>query len=94
MGRISAESMMAATVDEFLTMEAAMHWHLQSNCYPAVPVEMVPICLKAIERINQGNPRKRIKLPNGVRYKGASLVNPWDVVDSLCLDAFLNEETE
>jgi len=94
MGRMGAEAMMAATVDEFLTMDVALHWHLQSNCYPPVSVDMVPVCLKAIRRINEGNPEKRIKLPKGTLYRGASLVNPWDVIDSLCLDAFLDEDTE
>lgn len=87
MGRTGIEGML-----EMLPQERALEWHLQSNHYPPVPAKMIPVCQKAIDRINAGTPRKRIKLPQGVSFRGSSLVYPWDVVESLHLESFIERE--
>lgn len=89
MGRMGIEGML-----EMMPREQALTWHLQSNHYPPVPGHMVPVCQKAIERINGGTPRKRIRLPQGTTYRGSSLVYPWDVVKSLHLESFLDDREE
>lgn len=87
MGRMYAEGLAASGYD----LKTLVSVHLSSNCYPKVPEHMVPICVTAIERVNEGN-RKRIRLPEGTRYRGSHLVDPVDVVDSLYLHAFIDRD--
>jgi hypothetical protein len=31
-----------------LKMEKSIRWHLQCDCYPPVPIEMIPVAMKAV----------------------------------------------
>ena len=52
-------------------LEEGIKMHLTVNHYPAVPIEMVPTCIEAIDAVNsESNWDKMITLPYGVTYKG------------------------
>jgi hypothetical protein len=52
-------------------LEQGIELHLTSNHYPPVPIEMVPVCIDAIDAVNsESNWEKEITLPSGVTYKG------------------------
>ena len=64
-------AMRAMDIAENFDLEDGIKVHLQSNHYPAVPIEMVPTCLEAIDAVNtESDWDKMIKMPEGVTYKG------------------------
>lgn len=66
--------------------------HFSSNCYPPVPQFMVDPAIEAINAINEGDYDLEIDLPSGVSFRGAQSVSASKIVDSLRLDAWINEE--
>ena len=91
MGRMQLEGMieMAGTSDEILT------WHLTSpsQSYPPHPVEMVAVARAAIDAANAGENDKLIDLFDGVTWRdGRDSVEAWRLVDSLNLDAFIEQD--
>jgi hypothetical protein len=72
-------------------VDRALVWHLRSNHYPPVPDKMIPVCQKAIDRVNAGD-KKKIRLPENTLYRGSTLVEPWDVIESLHLEPFLDQD--
>jgi hypothetical protein len=70
MGSMSARDMANHCPDR----ETLVRWHLQSNHYPPVPDNMVPVALAAIEAIEHDDAHRTITLPNGVLYRGR---RPW-----------------
>ena len=61
----------AIDLADTLGLEEGITIHLTSNHYPAVPIEMVPVCIDAIDAVNsESDWDKEITLPYGVTYKG------------------------
>ena len=77
-----------------LKTELAMIYHLRSNHYPPVPVSMVKPCLSAIEYANAGEWDKRIRLPNGITFKGKKTALVRDMVEAHHLEAFLEPDED
>ncbi len=90
----------ADAIDQGLcSLDSALAAHLQSNHYPPLPMELVPVCVKAIKRIEYGSPDRRIQLPTGMRLAmggGRSTNRPpaWRIAEACHLDAFINMEVE
>ena len=57
------------------SLKTAVLCHLQSNCFPPVPVAMVPACVAAIERVVAGDPDARVKLPSSDGVPASLVVN-------------------
>lgn len=74
------------------TLDQQLAIHFSSNCYPPVPQFMVEPAIKAINAINEGDYDLEIDLPSGVLFRGAQSVSASNIVDSLRLDAWINEE--
>lgn len=90
MGRMQAEAM-AEAVD----LETAIGWHLQHNHYPPVPPEMVAVCIRALRKVNGGYGwERRVRLPEGVTYKGKTLAPVWAIVQSHHLEPWLHDYEE
>jgi len=90
MGRMGLVSML-----EVAKAEEAMVWHLRSNHYPPVPMSMVNPCLRAVKYGNTGKWDKRVRLPEGVLYKGKYKTAPArDIIEAHYLDAFLEPEED
>lgn len=81
-------------------LEQALEWHLTSNHYPPVSLELIPACKQAIQTfvVAAGSTelltedhvfdqlcQTFVELPNGVRM---SVV---DIVEQLHLDAFVDQ---
>jgi len=88
MGRFQAEAMAA---EDFIPLEGQLRWHLTSNHYPPVPVEMVPICIEAIDEANEGNWDKYIKLPEGIEWRRQTMSPVWAIVEAHHLDTWIIE---
>lgn len=79
--------------DEFgLGLETSIGIHLQSNHYPAVPIEMVPTCIEAIDAVNsEGDWDKLITLPDGVSYKGLTQAPASAIIEQHHLEFWIIE---
>jgi hypothetical protein len=88
MGRFQAEAMAA---EDFIPLEGQLRWHLTANHYPPVPVEMVPICIEAIDEANEGNWDKMIKLPEGISWRGEAMSPVYAIVEAHHLDTWIIE---
>ena len=89
MGNLSA----LALQDEELgfTLEQQISLHFQTNCYPPIPQEMVDTAVEAIDMVNDGEGHLKLKLPEGVTFRGSNWVGAWDVVESYRLGMWIIE---
>lgn len=84
MGRLAATDMAAHA-----SLDQALRWHLQCNHYPPVPTSMVGPCKRAIKNASRGDLKKRVRLPEGVTWRGEKLAPTWAIVEGHHLDAFI-----
>lgn len=84
MGYSSAVGMAAAT-----DLRTALGWHLQSNHFPPVPAEMVPVAERAVKAARKGDYDRRLRLPAGASWKGQSTAPVSACVEAWHLDAFI-----
>jgi hypothetical protein len=61
----------AMDIAENFDLEEGVGIHLRTNHYPAIPIEMVPVCIEAIDAVNsESDWEKLITLPYGILWKG------------------------
>ena len=83
MGTLSA---MALTDEELgMTLEQQISLHFQTNCYPPIPQQMLPVAIEALDNANSGDWQKMIRLPEGVTFRGYDEVATYNVIDSYYL---------
>ena len=75
-----------------LSLEDSLAWHLRANHYPPVPLEMIAVCVEAIDLMNEGLPNSQIELPLGTRYRGDTTAPAWAIADAHHLGAWITEE--
>ena len=64
-------ALQATDLADNFSLEEGITIHLSSNHYPAIPIEMVPVCIDAIDAVNsESDWDKMITLPAGISYKG------------------------
>jgi hypothetical protein len=90
MGRLSLEEM----GKEMAEMTQVITWHLTSNHYPPVPVNMVDPCLIAIGACNDGQPNFEVALPDGITWRGRSTAPAWAIIEGHHLEYFLEENDD
>jgi len=89
MGTLSA---IALQDDELgFTLEQQISLHFQTNCYPPIPQEMVDTAVEAIDVVNDGEGHLKIKLPDGVTFRGSNWAKAWDIVESYRLGMWIIE---
>ena len=66
--------------------------HLQSNLYPPVPLSMVGPSKRAIAAVNKGNHDAKIKLPEGITWRGQKHAPAHAIVEGHRLHSWLNQE--
>lgn len=88
MGLMNAISMAATD----LSIEDQIGWHLQYNHYPPVCSSMVEPCIQAIEAAVAQELDREIELPEGIAFKDGRTVLAYQVVESLHLDSWIQEE--
>jgi len=72
-------------------LRRAMEWHLQSNHYPPVPIEMVDACFDAIDWYNAEDYEADVDLPEGITFRGEKTVPAWRLIEDMHLEPFLSE---
>ena len=89
MGNLSA---LALQDDELgFTLEQQLSLHFQTNCYPPIPQQMIPTAIEAIDLINAGVGNSLISLPDGVSFRGQTVVSAWNVAESYRLGMWIIE---
>jgi len=103
MGYSQASGYQSAVDEGLCSLEVAIQMHLTSNCYPPLPVSLVPACVKAIHNVEDGEPDKPVRLPvgmklghkpHGVLNKNTNRPPSWRLVEAAHLDAFVQYEEE
>ena len=69
-------------------VEKTLEFHFCFQCYPPVPLFMIPIAVKALEKVSNGHGCFTIDLPYGTTWRGESSVRAFNVIGSLYLQAF------
>lgn len=72
------------------SLEVAVRCHLQSNCYPPVPVAMVEPAVAAIQACTEDDHHHYVALPDGVSHRVYGCDMPAHaLVTELRLEAFV-----
>ena len=85
-------SLQAQEMSQFLALEPAITWHLRSNHYPPVPFSMVPVCVAAIDAVNEDDWDRDVELPEGVSWRGQTTAPAYAIVEAHHLDAWINQD--
>ena len=72
-----------------LKMEQNIRWHLQYNCDPPVPSEMIPIAMKAVILCRENNFNENVLIPFENRI--GWVVPAYIVVETYHLEQWVNE---
>lgn len=89
MGSIQA---MDLAESEILDLESQIGIHLRSNHYPPVPLSMVPVCIEAIDKANEGEWHYLITLPEGTSWKGEPFAPVHAIVEGHHLEFWITED--
>lgn len=65
--------------------------HLQSNLYPPVPASMLGPSKRAISAVNRGKHDSKIKLPDGITWKGQKSAPAHAIVEGHRLHAWIQD---
>ena len=79
----------ALSLQEDLSLETGLAYHLQANHYPPVPVAMVQPCIDAIDAYHDEDYGRLIKLPEGITWRGETSAPAHAIADAHHLDAWL-----
>ena len=81
----------ALALEEELSLEVGLAYHLQGNHYPPVPVAMVQPCIEAIDAFYDEDFDREINLPEGISWRGQTSCPASAIIDAHHLDAWLPE---
>jgi len=87
-------SLQATEMADLLPLEQAMAWHLQVNHFPAVPSEMIPVCIEAVEAVNDYDEDRQIELPLGTTWRGMATAPAYAIVQGHHLDPWVVREDD
>jgi hypothetical protein len=85
-------ALQASDLANSLSLEQGITIHLTSNHYPAIPIEMVPTCIEAIDAVNsESDWDKLITLPHGISYKGLTQAPASAIIEEHHLEFWIIE---
>lgn len=84
--------------DSVLDLETQILYHLKTNHYPPVPVEMVTPCIEAIDAYYDEDFNRMIQMPKvgdfQIRYKDSTEAPAWAIVEQHHLEWFIEPHDE
>jgi len=93
MGRMSAAGYKDCVNEGLMTEDEALRIHLTSNHYPPIPLMMLPVAKRALEKARRGEWEKKLRMPKDVTHKVyGKLVPVHEVMSHMHLDTFLDTE--
>jgi hypothetical protein len=91
MGMMTAMDLAGSEV----SLEQQLSIHFRSNCYPPIPLLMIPVAVEAIDAYWEEDYSRMIPLPEGVEFRtGATSVSASQAIESLRLDAWCMEDED
>ena len=85
-------AMRAMDIADNFDLEEVINIHIRTNHYPAVPIEMVPTCLEAIDAVNtESDWDKLITLPDGISWKGLTQAPASAIIEQHHLEFWIIE---
>lgn len=89
MGSMVAAGYAEAVASGITTLESAVAGHLLGNFYPPHPRFMIPVAIRAINKVNSGD-TSRVRMPEGAEHRRyGKLVPPDVIVGALKLEHFI-----
>lgn len=79
----------AMDLEENVSLETGLAYHLQANHYPPVPVAMVQPCIDAIDAYHEEDYQREINLPEGISWRGQSTAPASAIAEAHHLDAWM-----
>ena len=79
-------------VNDGLSLQIAIKWHLEYNHYPGLPAVLVPACIAAIEAANMGEWDNIVSMPDEVLFRGSGSAQAFQIIESCHLDAFVDAD--
>jgi hypothetical protein len=89
MGRAGTEGFAELVEAGEVSLETSLEWHLQDNHFPPLPKTLIPICVEAIQRANDGDWDADVKFPSHSNFRDSAKVS--DLVEALHLEAFIQD---
>tara|TARA_B110000503_G_C6981582_1_gene343456 strand:+ start:60 stop:344 length:285 start_codon:yes stop_codon:yes gene_type:complete len=90
MGRMTAVDL--ATNDYGVDVSEQIRLHLVGNHYPPIPESMVPVCIAAIDAVNDyGDWDTELELPNGAKWRGSTTAPAHAIIEGHHLEPWLIE---
>ena len=84
--------------DSVLDLETQLRYHLTGNHYPPVPVEMIPVCIEAIDAFYEEDWERMIDMPKvgdfQILYKDSTQAPAWAIIEQHHLDWFITPTEE
>ena len=92
MGLLRAMIIKEGLKDGSLSTHEALHLHLSGNLYPPMPASMIPVGLKVLRFANRGAWGHKLRMPEGIKFRGSSTATVKQLVESMRLDTFIDTE--
>jgi hypothetical protein len=90
MGSRNAADMALETRKGNVTLWNALLYHLRSNHYPPLPVDLIPVAEQAIDLGNTGAWSAEIEMPEGIQFQHRDKITVSEAIESMHLDSFLS----
>lgn len=91
MGYAQASEMADAIAQGEVDERQAIVWHLRTNCFPPLPLAFTDVALAALRALERDlEADDDIVLPEGVTWRGETAMSPWEVIEAMHLNAFVN----
>lgn len=74
-----------------LDLETQIRFQLRSNHYPPAPESMIPVCIEAIDKANEGEWEEFITLPEGISWKGEPAAPVYAIIEQHHLEFWIAE---
>jgi hypothetical protein len=96
MGHMNAMGFREAVEEGSIGLDAALEWHLTGNCYPPLPVGLVPFAKAALTHCNNEEWDAELTRPDGALLadQSGTPITARRMVEELRLEAFLGLEEE
>jgi hypothetical protein len=79
-------------IGQQVNIDVTLHWHLRSNHYPPLPLDLIEPCKQAIEAGHEEAWGRRIDMPEGLQFRGRDWATAQDIIESCHLEAFFEDE--
>lgn len=81
-------------IGQQVDLDMTLHWHLQGNHYPPLPLDLIEPCKQAIEAGYDDDWDRRIDLPNGLLFRGKPRATAQDLIESCHLETFFEVDDD